>query len=307
MYAMPTIKLDGREISLSNLDKIYFPEDNITKGMLVGYYKKIAPHLLPYIKDRPLTMQRYPEGIHGESFFQKNVSDYFPEWIKTIYIPKEDGGGTNYVLAQDTATLVYLANQGCITSHMWLSTIQKLNHPNVIVFDLDPSGQHVDFPYIIQVAKALKLIIEHLGLTAWVMTTGSRGLHIRIPIKPEYTFTEVRAFARDIANIIIAHDPEHITLETRKEKRGEKLLLDILRNGFGATAVVPYAVRARPGAPVATPLTWQELDQIPASDYFTMATIFNRLEKNGDPMHNMHRYARSIKPALEKLRKNSLP
>jgi bifunctional non-homologous end joining protein LigD len=179
------IRLNGHPITAEHLDKIYFPADKITKGELLEYYKKIAPRLIPYTKNRPLTMDRYPEGIAGESFYQKNASSYFPAWIKLKKIAKKEGGFNNYVVCQNAATLVYIANQGCITPHMWLSKITKLNYPDVLVFDLDPYGEKVtNFKPIRDAALMLKEILEKCGLTVFVMTTGSRGLHVRVPLKP---------------------------------------------------------------------------------------------------------------------------
>jgi bifunctional non-homologous end joining protein LigD len=200
---------------------------------------------------------------------------------------------------------VYIANQGCITPHMWLSKIDKLDYPDVLIFDLDPAGEKVNnFKIIADTAIALKNILENCGLSTYVMTTGSRGLHVRVPLKPDHTFDEVRAFAKSVAEIIIAQDPEHITLESHKEKRVNKLLIDIMRNSFGATAVVPYAARAHEHAPVATPLEWKELeDSKLRSDTYTIKTIFKRLEDKGDVWKNMQKHAHSLKSAIAQLKK----
>jgi bifunctional non-homologous end joining protein LigD len=295
-----TIKtLNRHKITLTHEEKLYFPKSHITKGDLIEYYQEIAPYLIPYSKDRALTMDRFPEGITGESFFQKNASDYFPSWIKLQKVPSKTGNHetTNYVVAQDAATLVYIANQGCITPHVWLSKIDHLNYPDTLIFDLDPAGEQVkNFKPIGDAALMIKELLEESGLSAWVMTTGSRGLHVRVPIKPKHTFDEVRAFAKTIAEKVISQNSKEYTLESRKEKRGKKLLIDIMRNGFGATAVIPYAVRARENAPVATPLEWKELDDSSLrSDSYTLKTIFDRLEKKGDVWKGIQRQARTLK------------
>ncbi len=305
---MSFIKLNGHEIILSHQDKLYFPKSKITKGELLDYYEKIAPYLLPYIHNRPITMDRYPEGITGESFYQKNAGDYFPNWIQLQKIPNKSEQRkhdiTSYVVCQNIATLVYIANQGCITPHMFLSNIRKLNYPDVLVFDLDPPGKVVkNFKIVSDTALLLKNILEQYGLKSYVMTTGSRGLHVRVPIKQEFTFDDVRAFAKSVAEIAISQNPQKLTLESRREKRGRKLLVDIMRNSFGATAVIPYAVRAREKAPVAAPLEWHELkDTKLRSDSYTIQTIFKRLKKMGDEWHAMHKHPQSLKKALVALK-----
>ncbi len=293
-------KTNGKhKVVFSHEEKIYFPRSKITKGELLEYYAKIADYLLPYTKDRALTMQRFPEGIQGESFFQKNVSDYFPAWIKRVGVPTAQGKHeiTEYAVCQNAATLLYIVNQGCITPHVWLSKIDKLNYPDTLIFDLDPAQKVVkDFSLIADVALQLKELLEDEGLSPWVMTTGSRGLHVRVPIKRVHTFDKVRAYAQEIAQAVIIKNPSHVTLESRKEKRGKKLLIDIMRNGFSATAVVPYAVRPREKAPVATPLEWKELSgKSLRSDSYTIETIFDRLEKKGDVWKGMQRAARTLK------------
>ncbi len=297
-------KLNGHDIQLSHEDKFYFPKSKITKGEMLDYYESVAPYLLPYVHDRAITMDRFPGGITGESFYQKNAGDYFPDWIETKKIMNRSAESkrdtTNYVVCQNAATLVYIANQGCITPHMWLSKIDKLDYPDVLIFDLDPAGEKIkNFKLISDTALALKKVLESYSLTPYVMTTGSRGLHVRVPIKPEHTFDEVRDFAKAAAQKVIDQYPEHLTLNAHKEQRVNKLLIDIMRNSFGATAVVPYAVRAREHAPVATPLEWHELaDSTLRSDTYTIKTIFKRLDKIGDVWKTMHTKKESLKKAL---------
>lgn len=298
---MTIIRANGHGIDISHEERVYFPEDGITKGDLIEYYRTISPLFLRYAKDRLCTLQRFPTGIHGESFYQKDAPDYFPKWIETKHIKKKTSKGSNdYILCNNKATLLYLVNQGCITFHTWLSTVEKPNYPNCIIWDFDPPHNHpIDFKLIIKTAQELKLIVEQLGLTAWVMTTGSRGIHVRVSIKPEYTFDTVRSFARSIAKILVEKNPDKLTLESRTIKRGTRLLIDIMRNSFGATAVAPYAVRALPTAPVATPITWDELTtKNMHSQKYTIATIHDRLAQHGDAWKSMYRSTKSLKTAL---------
>jgi bifunctional non-homologous end joining protein LigD len=299
---MTTIRANGHIIKLSHTERIYFPEDGITKRELIDYYRTIAPLFLRYAKNRLLTLQRFPEGIHGESFYQKDAPDYFPDWIKTKHIKKKTTGSDDYILCNDKATLLYLVNQSCITPHLWLSTAEKPNYPNCIIWDLDPPHNvPIDFPLIERTARSLQEILDRLGLTAWIMTTGSRGIHVRVPIRPEYTFDKVRIFARTIAQLVITHHPDTLTIEPRTIKRGTRLLIDIMRNGFGATAVAPYAVRALPTAPIATPITWNQLTKNMYSQKYTIKTIQEHLAQNGDAWKLMNRSAKSLTSALQKI------
>lgn len=294
MTSTETITLDGHSFELSNLDKTYFPKDGLHKKHLVNYYRRIAEVMLPYMQHRPLSMQRFPDGIDGEGFYQKEVPDYFPEWIERAMIPVESEGESQpQVVCNDAATLVYMANQGCITPHVWLSTTSKLQHPDRLIFDLDPPGDGFDL--VQAAARSLRAALEDFGLTPFVMTTGSRGLHVVAPLDGSTDFDTVRHFARTLAERLAEQEPDHFTTETRKAKREGRLFLDYLRNAYGQTAVVPYAVRPLTGAPVATPLEWEELDQpdLGAQSY-TLANIFRRLGQKDDPWQAMSQHRRSL-------------
>lgn len=261
-------------------EKIFFPP-KITKGAMVEYYYRISSLMLAHIKHRPLTMQRYPDGIEGENFFHKDTPVYFPDYIKRLSVPKSDGGETAYTIAENEATLVYLANQGCITIHQWLSKADKLYFPDRMIFDLDPSVP--GFEQIRKAAFEFKELLESENLTPYVMLTGSRGVHVVVPIKRTYDFETVKHYAQQFAEQMVQKNPDKYTTELRKDKRGKKIFIDTHRINFGATAVAPYSVRARPRAPVATPLTWQELENKKiVSDTFTIDTIFKLLDKRGD-------------------------
>lgn len=296
-------KFGEHSFEVSNLDKIFFPKEEYTKGDLIGYYEKIADTMLPYMKDRPVTMIRFPNGIDDKQFYQKDAPDYFPEWIETKAIKKEDGGSTDYVICNDEETLVYLANQACITPHIWLSRKDKIDYPDRLIFDLDPSRD--DFSEVISAAKKIgNFLKEDLSLPVYIMTTGSRGIHLVVPLKREHTFDQVRAFAQKIARYLEDQYPEEMTTAVRKNKREDKLFLDVARNGKGQTAVTPYAVRPIEGAPVATPLDWDELDKASLSaQTYTIKNIFRRLGSKDDPWKDIDSKATSLKKAMEKLDK----
>ncbi len=293
------ITLDGQSFELSNPDKVLFPEDGITKADMVEYYTRIAPLMLPHLKKRAIVMHRFPDGIHGETFYHKDAPEYFPSWIERASLPKEDGK-VAYVVADSAVDLAYLAGQACITPHVWLSRYDRPDNPDLLIFDLDPSGN--DFEIVRRTAFKLKELLSDLGLTPFVKTTGSRGLHVTCPLDRSADFDKSRAFAREVAGLIGSRDPENLTIEARKEKRGQRLLIDYLRNGYGATAVAPYALRARPGAPVAVPITWTELKNPGLnSQSYNMANIFRRTAGRKDPWAGMWRKAASIAGPRRKL------
>lgn len=287
-------------VEVTNVNVVVFGKSGITKGDLADYYYRIAPVMIPYVKDRALTMRRFVRGIEREGFYHKDAPDYFPSWIKRAEIEKQDGGAVQYVVAQNQATLVYLAHQYCISMHPMLSRIDKLDYPDTMVFDLDPSG--TDFIDVIQTAYDTKEILESYNLVPFVKTTGSRGLHVVVPLRRTVDFDTVREIARSIACEIVERNPQKRTLEVRKQKRGSKVYIDIARNAFGQTAVAPYSVRARANAPVATPLEWDELHNSKLrSNTYTLKTIFKRLETVGDPWEDMYRHARSCTSLYKKL------
>ncbi len=294
------VSVGGHSVELSHLDKILFPKDGITKQDVVAYYAKIATTMMPYIKNRPISMLRYPNGIDHEGFYQKNAGEYFPDWITLKPIKAEAGKIVHYVIIDKEATLIYLANQLCLTPHIWLSKVDKLDYPDRMIFDLDPSGKTFDFSLIQKTAFAFKELLEHLGLVPYIMTTGSRGMHVVVPLKRTENFDTVRAFAYEIAAFIEKHDPKNLTLEIRKNKRGKKIFLDYLRNSYTATSVAPYAIRAKNGAPVATPIDWKEVeDPKLVSTRYTIFTVFDRLKKKGDPWKDISKNARSLGKAMK--------
>lgn len=289
-------------VEVEREDKVFFPDAEITKGDLVHYYETVADTLLPHLKGRPLTLQRFPDGIDGEGFYQKETPDYFPDWIARARVPVSDGESQEQTVASNTATLVYLANQGTLTPHLWLSRTDDLSTPDRMVLDLDPSG--ADFGQVLEGARRLRGLLDEVGLTPFVMTTGSDGVHVWTPLRREAGFDAVRDFARELAECLVEQDPEHFTTQVRKKKRGGRVYLDVGRNAFGQTAVAPYAVRPHPGAPVATPLEWEELNRSGlTSRSFTVESVPRRLGHRADPWKGMGRRAGSLSRARAKWEK----
>jgi bifunctional non-homologous end joining protein LigD len=283
MAARPSVAIDlpERSVSISKPDKALFPS-GVTKLDLATYYATVAEAMLPHLADRPLNLQRFPDGVDRPGIFQQQAPDHFPDWIARVTTPKE-GGTVDHVVARDAATLVYLANQAVVTPHMWLSRGDRLQRPDRMVVDLDPAGGTAD-----DVRRAAlsfgALLRDELGLEPFALATGSRGFHVVVALQRRHGFDDVRAFARDVARVAVARDPGALTLEQRKAKRGGRIFVDVLRNGYGHTVVAPYAVRARASAPVATPLHWEELED-PATrpDRWSVRTLPRRLERDGDP------------------------
>lgn len=290
------MQVDSHDINITRPDKVLFPEDGITKGDLIDYYLRVADAMLPHVQERPISMLRFPDGIDKLGFYQKDASYYFPEWIHTEELAKKEGGTVDYVIIDDAATLVYLANQACITPHVFLSRIVRINYPDRMIFDLDPSDN--DFALVVQGAKDLHGLLKDAGLTPFVMTTGSRGLHVTVPLDHQADFDTVRAFAHEVAQTLVSLDPQHYTTEQRVKQRGDKLFIDALRNSYAATAVPPYAVRPKNGAPVATPLRWEELDDKRlTSQSYNIRNLFDRLKEVGDPWAEIERYQGAIQGA----------
>jgi bifunctional non-homologous end joining protein LigD len=296
------IRVDGHDVKITRSDKILFPEDGITKQDLIDYYHRIAPWILPHLEGRPLAMERYPDGIDKPGFFQKTAPFYYPGWIKTVTIKKKTGGTVRHVVCDDAATLVYLANQACVTPHIWLSRTDKLDYPDQMVFDLDPSEDN--FESVKTTAQSLKELLEWLGLPAYLKTTGSRGLHVAVPLKRTESFDSVRAFARVLARVVVSQEPGQRTLEQRKNMRRGRLFVDTNRNAYAQTVAPAYAVRARRGAPVSVPLDWSELRRKNLRpDGVTIRSVFDRLAEVGDSWADFWRRGASLNQARQKLEK----
>ncbi len=295
------IKAGKQVIQVSNPDKILYPDDKITKLQVIQYYEKIANLMLPYLKDRPLTMHRFPDGISKEGFFQKEVPEYFPPWIEKIKLDNKTGGDTTYLLCQNKETLLYITEQACITPHIWLAKYDKPNHPDKIVFDLDPATPE-DFESVRQTALLIKETLDKLELNTFIMTTGSKGVHVIIPIEREHTFEQTRLFAQKIAKNIAKNNPDKITVEQRKEKRKNRLFIDTTRNAYAQTSVAPYSLRAKKTAPIATPITWKDLENknLNAKTY-NINNIFQHLQNTPNPWKNITQQTNTLKQALNKI------
>ncbi len=294
------IKFGSQTISITHPDKVIFPESGITKGEFVEYYRQIAGVMVPHVRGRPLVMHRFRDSIQSSGFYQQKIPEGAPDWVHSATVRKA-GGTVTHPVADDAASLVYLANQDCITLHAWLSRADQTDNPDQMIFDLDPSGD--DFEPVRRGARLLKSLLDEIGLTAFLKTTGSHGLHVVIPLDRQEGFDKVREFANEIASLMTQAEPELYTTEQRKEKRRDRLFVDTLRNAYAHTAVAPYSVRAIEGAPVAAPLDWEELgDAGLTSRTYTIRNILKRIEKTGDPWKNIQRHAQSLEPYRKKLK-----
>jgi bifunctional non-homologous end joining protein LigD len=296
------VTASGLTVKLSNTGKVLFPDDGITKGELVEYYANTADWMLPYLRDRPIAMARYPDGITRHRIFQKNPAEYFPDWITSVEVKKQ-GGTLRHVVCDKPATLVYLANQACIEFHVFLSRTDRLENPEQVIFDFDPESD--DFEDARRCALWLRHLLEdELGLTCYVKTTGGKGLHVHLPLNRQADFDESREFAHQASEVLAARHPDVITVEQRKEARGSRVYSDVMRNSYAQTAVAPYSVRARPGAAVATPLHWEEVeDQRLSPHRFTLRTLAERLAKTPDPWAGMTRHRYDLATARRRLDK----
>jgi bifunctional non-homologous end joining protein LigD len=254
------ITVGGITVPLTHPDKVLFPADGITKADLARYYADVADRMLPWLRDRPISMVRYPDGLDGQRFFQKNVPSYFPDWIRRVRVGKA-GGQVEHAVCDKPATLVYLANQACIEIHAFTSRADKLDRPDQLVFDFDPpDGKR--FPDVRRAALwARDLLDGDLGLTSFVRTTGGRGLHVHVGLNRRADFDEVLTFAHHVAEVLARRHPDAITTEQRKDKRDDLIYADVMRNAYAQTVVASYGVRGRPGAPVATPLSWADVEE----------------------------------------------
>jgi bifunctional non-homologous end joining protein LigD len=302
---MEEIRVGPYTVKRTHPERVLFPQDGITKGDLMDYYLMVADTMLPPMRDRPLHVQRYPRGVDEEGFVQKETPEYYPDWIRRITVEKE-GGHVTQVVCENAATLVYLANQSCITPHLWLSRTDRLHQPDRMVLDLDPSVD--DFEIVRATARSLRDLLTELDLPAFLMTTGSRGLHVAVPLDRSADFDTVRAFAQEVAEELVRRDPKRLTTEQRKEERRGRLFVDTGRNAYAQTAVAPYAVRAKPGAPVATPLDWKELeDRHLNARHFTLRNLRQRLDQKTDPWREMEKKATALDRARQRLQELSSP
>ncbi len=262
------------EVNLTHLDKVYWPEEGYTKGDVIEYYHHIAPTILPYLKDRPESLNRHPHGIEGQSFFQKNFKKEVPG------IHYEEFHDINYMLIQDESSLLYAANLGCIELNPFLSHFPSLDRPDFLVVDLDPAD--VDFNTVVEVAHEVHKLLDAIGAANYCKTSGGRGLHICVPLKAKYTQDQARQFAELICTMVHERMPDVTSIERKPTKRKNRVYLDFLQNRESQTIAAPYCIRPRPHAPVSTPLEWSEVKNGLDPKAFNIRTIFKRLEKTGD-------------------------
>lgn len=275
------------KVETSNEDKVFFPDAKITKGDLLDYYESVEDLILPHLEDRPLMMQRFPDGIKADGFYQKEASDYFPDWMETIEIEKE-GGTVNHVICNNASSLKYLVNQGTVTFHTWLSRRPEIRRPDKLIIDLDPPKGN--FEIVRHAAQALKDFFEEAEIAAFLMTTGSQGLHVMVPLDGKSDFDAVRDAGKILGNRMTEKYSDIFTQEQRKNKREEKLYFDIQRNAYAQTAVSPYTVRPVKSAAVATPLSWDELNKTDLnSQTYTVKNIQSRLSQKDDPWKGYRR------------------
>ncbi|HKN83497.1 MAG TPA: non-homologous end-joining DNA ligase [Pyrinomonadaceae bacterium] len=288
---------------ITHPDKLLFPDDGITKGELASYYEAIAPVMLPHLRRRPITMERYHRGIGAPGFFQKDVSKGFPEWLERVEVPKH-GGTVHHPIANDTRSLLWLANQNSITIHVWPSRTPNLYNPDICIFDLDPSRDD-ELDTLRASALQLRDLLAELGLPSWVKTSGSKGFHIAVPLDGKSDFGTVGRFAHVVGKVVVARDPQHLTQEFSKVDRGGRILVDTGRNGYSATYAATYTVRAKPGAPVSAPCTWEELQRGEVGPRsFRLRTMAQRIAAVGDLWAGMLKRKRSLKRAMERLGKS---
>jgi len=285
---------------ITHPDKLLFPDDGITKGELAAYYEAVATFMLPHLAGRPVTMERFPNGIAAKGFMQKDVTKGFPDWLERVEVPKH-GGTTHYPIVRDLRSLLWLANQNCITPHVWCSRLPDLMRPDVCVFDLDPSRD--DAEALRGAALAVRDLLAELGLRSWLKTSGGKGFHIVVPVDGQTAYEQLWHFAHGVAIWLVKQSPERFTLEFIKADRGDRILIDTGRNGLGATFAAAYAVRPRAGAPVSAPCTWPELEQgrIGPQD-LRLREMVQRLAQLGDLWADLHAHEQPLAGPLDHVR-----
>jgi bifunctional non-homologous end joining protein LigD len=297
-----TVHVGEHDVAVSNVDKPLYPDDGVTKGDVLEYYRAVAEVMLPHLARRPLVLHRFPDGIGTKGFVQQEAGDHFPDWIPTVDVPRRGGSGdVRHVVCEDEETLAYLANQAAVELHVWTSTVDKSEHPDLLVIDLDPP-EGTEVTTLRTVARQVRDLYEKVGLTPYVQATGGRGFHIVAALDRSEDFEFVHALAADLADHLAGEHPDELTTAQRKQKRGDRIYLDVGRNAYGQTFVAPYSLRARPGASVATPVDWAELSRV-TPDGFTIGSVPKRLARKPDPWHAMAGTAapREVRATLAKL------
>jgi bifunctional non-homologous end joining protein LigD len=283
---------------ITHPEKVLFPDDGITKGDLAGYYEALAPVILPHLSGRPVTMERYPSGIGKKGFWQKNVTRA-PQWLERVEVPKKDGV-VHHAVITDARSLLWVTNQNTITHHVWVSRVRDLSHPDVCVFDLDPSTD--DVAAVRAAAIGLHDLLDELGLPSWIKTSGSKGFHIVVPLARRTEMTTAARFAHRVGKVLVSRAPDRLTQEFAKADRQGRIYVDTARNEYSATFAAAYTVRAKAGAPVSAPCTWSEVERGEvAPDSITLRNMRQRIDRLGDVWADLRRGARSLKRPMERL------
>ena len=294
------VRAGRRSVEIHRPDKVLFPDDGLTKSDVVGYHEQVAEFMVPHLRGRPLMLERLPGGLDGPHFMQKETPDHYPDWIRRETVTKE-GGTVTHTVCDDKATLLFLADQACLTLHRWLSRAERPDHPDRLVFDLDPPGP--DFEAVREAARRLMELLDELRLPAVLMTTGSKGLHVTVPLDGKSDFDTVRDFAQDTAEVLAGRYPDRLTTAVRKQAREGRLYLDVQRNAYAQTAVAPWSVRPKPGAPVATPISRKQLDdpELTARSWSLRDVEGVLRQARSHPWADVTSRGRSLKPAAKRL------
>jgi bifunctional non-homologous end joining protein LigD len=298
-----TIRRRGRELKLSNLDKPFWPDEGITKGDLLAYYEQVAPVLVPHLAGRPFTMRRYPDGAYGKAFFQKDAPSHMPSWIRTFRANVSTRQGTkkdvDFPVVDDELSLLWMVNMGCIDMNPWYSRVDKPERPDFVLFDLDPTPE-APWAQTMEVALLLKGLLDGLGLDSYPKTSGGKGFHVLVPVARRSTYDDTREFSELVAGTIASSYPKLATTQWSKAKR-RGVLIDSNQNGMGKTIASVYSVRPHPGAPVSTPLEWNEVTTKLDPKAFTMGAVLQRVAKRGDLFRGVLEGKQSLAAALRRL------
>ena len=293
------VDIDTRRLLLTNSESMLWPEDAVTKADLIEYYLDVADHLLPFLVNRPLSLLRVVDTVNGELLFQKTAPPGLPAWIPTRRVRTEHAalGYSEYVLGSDRAALVYLINLGYISFHPWSCTVDAIDRPDQMLFDLDPT--EIAFREVRNAALLVRDLLERYRIRSWVKTSGGRGLHVMVPLAPQYTFDQVRTAAETITRLARSREPSLFTFDMRRARRRGKILIDVHRNHRGATMVSPFSVREYSPASVSAPLEWNELERAMYPEDFHVRNLHDRLQQRGDPLKNYLASPQSLMPLLE--------